>query len=207
MPALQTGRLQIRPFVMEDLTDVHRLLDIELAEANLGADRAESLAERARWLQWSVLNYSELARLRQPPYGDRAIVLGSTGQLIGTCGFVPCLMPFEQLPGFASPERPAQPGRSSTEFGLFYAMSPAHRRMGYATEAARALIEYAFRHLSLRRIVATTRYDNPASIGVMRKLGMRIERNPLSEPPWLQVVGVLEATGSPGIGPQGGDFG
>jgi hypothetical protein len=27
---------------------------------------------------------------------------------------------------------------------------------------------------------------------VMRKLGMRIERNPLPEPPWLQIVGVLD---------------
>ena len=26
----------------------------------------------------------------------------------------------------------------------------------------------------------------------MRKLGMRLERNPSPEPPWLQVVGVLE---------------
>jgi hypothetical protein len=40
--------------------------------------------------------------------------------------------------------------------------------------------------------VATTEHANIASIGVMRKLGMRIERNSLSEPPWLQVVGVLE---------------
>jgi len=27
---------------------------------------------------------------------------------------------------------------------------------------------------------------------VMRKLGMRIERNPLPEPHWLQIVGVLD---------------
>jgi hypothetical protein len=27
---------------------------------------------------------------------------------------------------------------------------------------------------------------------VMRKLGMWVEKNPRPEPPWLQVVGVLE---------------
>lgn len=35
-------------------------------------------------------------------------------------------------------------------------------------------------------------YDNTASTAVMRKLGMRIDDNPLREPPWLQVVGILE---------------
>lgn len=221
MPVLETERLRIRPFLMEDLTDIHRLLDIELAEANLGADKTGTLADRARWLQWSVLNYSQLAILRQPPYGDRAVLLRSTGELIGACGFVPCLMPFEQLPGFAPPEATAVPVRSSTEFGLFYAISPAHQRRGYAAEAAQAMVDYAFRRLALKRIVATTSFDNPASMGVMRKLGMRIHRNPLLEPPWLQVVGLLEAPsqtgrrsagerrsvapGSPGR--QGGDFG
>ncbi len=54
------------------------------------------------------------------------------------------------------------------------------------------MVHYAFRHLRLKRIVATTTYDNTASLGVMRKLGMRVEKNPHLEPPWLQVVGVLE---------------
>jgi len=198
MLPLQTERLWIRPFVMEDLEVVHRLLDIELAEADLGTEKTTTLAERARWLQWSVLNYSQLAMLHQPPYGDRAVVLKATDQVIGACGFVPCLNAFEQLPAFASSEIPAAPGRYSTEFGLFYAISPAHQRQGYATEAAQALVDYAFRHLGLQRIVATTSYDNPGSMGVMRKLGMQIEKNPLPGPPWLQVVGVLESQPRPG---------
>jgi ribosomal-protein-alanine N-acetyltransferase len=163
MPPLETARLLIRPFVMEDLTDIHRLLDVELREADLRTDNMETLAERAQWLRWTVLNYEQLARLRQPPYGDRAVVLRRTGQLIGACGFVPCLNPFEQLPGFASGDRSGEPGLSSTEFGLFYAISPAHQRRGYATEAAQAMVDTAFRHLRLRRVVATTTVENIAS--------------------------------------------
>jgi [ribosomal protein S5]-alanine N-acetyltransferase len=79
----------------------------------------------------------------------------------------------------------------STEFGLYWAISPAHQRRGYATEAARAMIAYAFAELGLARVVATTSYDNAPSIGVMRKVGMHIERNPYPDPPWFQVVGVL----------------
>ena len=193
VPILETTRLVIRPFVMEDLPDVHRLLDIELHDADLHADKMESMAERAAWLQWSVLNTVQLAKLYQPPYGDRAAVLKSSGQLVGACGFVPCLAPFGLLPGFGPADSSGRPDRYSPEFGLFYAISPAHRRQGYATEAAQALVDYAFRRLHLKRVVATTDYDNLGSLGVMRKLGMRIEKNPRPEPPWLQAVGVVES--------------
>ena len=105
---------------------------------------------------------------------------------------MPCLNAFEQLPYFAAPGTPAKPGRYSPEFGLFYAVSLAQRRRGFAVEAAQALIDYAFQQLHIRRVIATTDDDNAGSIGVMRRLGMHIERNPFNEPPWLQVVGILE---------------
>ncbi len=54
------------------------------------------------------------------------------------------------------------------------------------------LVKTDFQHLNLKRVIATTDYYNQASIGVMHKLGMRIERNPLPEPRWMQVVGVIE---------------
>src|SRR5512146_44167 len=34
MPILESARLLVRPFVLEDLAGVHRLLDIELSQAN-----------------------------------------------------------------------------------------------------------------------------------------------------------------------------
>jgi GNAT superfamily N-acetyltransferase len=94
--------------------------------------------------------------------------------------------------GFSPALRPSQRWLTTPEFGLFYAITPTLQGQGYATEAAQALVDYAFQHLRLKRIVATTTYENAASMGVMRKLGMRFERNPYPEPPWLQVVGVLE---------------
>lgn len=57
------------------------------------------------------------------------------------------------------------------------------------------MIHYAFTALRLRRIIATTEYDNVGSMGVMRRVGMRLEKNPYPDPPWLQVVGILENTG------------
>ena len=188
-PILETDRLFIRPLAMDDLQDVHRILDVELADVNWGHDETKALDERKQWLQWTVMNYEQLAQLYQPPYGERAIVLKSSGQLIGAVGYVPCIAPFGQLPSLRTTE-----GSSlyTTEFGLYYALSPAVQRQGYATEAARGMIRYAFNTLRLKRIVATTTYDNVASMGVMRKLGMRIEKNPYPDPPWFQVVAILE---------------
>jgi [ribosomal protein S5]-alanine N-acetyltransferase len=56
MPTLSTNRLIIRPFAMEDLEDIHQLLDVELKEADTGAEKMETLEERTEWLKWCVLN-------------------------------------------------------------------------------------------------------------------------------------------------------
>ena len=195
VPPLMTERLVIRPFAPTDLDAIHHILDVELAAADVGTEGTKSVADRQQWLQWTILNYEELARLNQPPYGDRAATLRQNGELIGACGFVPCLCPFSQLPSFAAGVAPGHLGLHSTEFGLFYAISPRYQRRGFATEAAGALIDFAFGELRLRRVVATTTYDNAASMGVMRNLGMRLERNPHRHPPWFHIVGMLDNDG------------
>ncbi len=192
MPPLETPRLIIRPFALDDLEAIHRILDVELREADFGNEAAKSLDERREWLQWTVMGYEQVAKLHQPPYGDRAIVLKQSNQVIGACGFVPCLNAFEQLPSLSRGGSIGPSGRTSTEFGLFYAIAPAHQRRGHAAEAAAAMVDYAFGTLHLGRVIATTTRDNVASMGVMRHLGMRIEENPYSDPPWLQVVGILD---------------
>ena len=188
MPALHTGRLIIREFTLDDLDAIHQILDVDLHFTS-GSEPAHTFEQRRAWLQWQVMSYRQLALLFQPPYGDRAVVLRNGGEIIGSCGFVQELKPFGQIPSFPG----ATGSRLSTaEVGLFYAFSPRHWRRGYAAEAARAMVEYGFGQLNLARIVATTDYDNAGSMGVMRRLGMRIERNPLPDPPWFQIVSVLE---------------
>jgi RimJ/RimL family protein N-acetyltransferase len=105
-------------------------------------------------------------------------------------GLVPCFDVFEQIPGLSRSEPPSV--YRVAEVGLFWAIDPQQQRQGYATEAAQVLIDFAFQQLRVKRLIATTEHDNAASIGVMRKLGMRIEKNPFPNPPWLQVVGMLD---------------
>jgi RimJ/RimL family protein N-acetyltransferase len=186
---LETSRLTIRAFQSGDLAAIHRILDLTFGDGTKIADE-EALIERRAWLEWSRLSAEWLPKMYQPPYGDRAVVLKRTDEVIGTVGYVPCFDVFEQIPGLGRGGPPS--AYRVTEFGLFWAMDPDQQRQGYATEAAQALINFAFQQLRVKRLIATTEYDNIASMGVMRKLGMRLEKNPLSDPPWLQVVGVLE---------------
>jgi [ribosomal protein S5]-alanine N-acetyltransferase len=214
---LETSRLIIRPFAPEDLHTIHRIFDLTFGDGSKIAD-GEALNERRSWLEWSRLSAEWLPRMFQPPYGDRAVVLKHTGEVIGAVGLVPCFDVFEQIPGLSrgststgiealaglsneqsdrlKPRLPATADRPSAyrvaEVGLFWAIDPDQQRQGYATEAAQVLIDFAFQQLRVKRLIATTEYDNAASIGVMRKLGMTIAQNPLPDPPWLQVIGILD---------------
>jgi RimJ/RimL family protein N-acetyltransferase len=177
----------IRPFQRADLSETRRILN-----AAFNAD--DSMENVGEWLEWSRLSARWLPLMRQFPYGDRAVIVVATGELIGVAGYVPMLMPFDQIPELARQPGADASGGRTPEVGLFWAIDTAHQRRGYATEAARALIDHAFAAWRLWRILAKTDYDNHASQAVMLKAGMTLTRNPRPEPPWMQVVGVRYAT-------------
>lgn len=120
-----------------------------------------------------------------------AITHKTTNEIIGVCGFVPCLDRFEQLYSMGEDASLAKPALSTPEFGIFYTIAKKFQSRGFATEATSAMTSYAFKYLHVKRIIATTSFDNQASIGVMRNLGMQLKKNPLPSPAWLQVVGIL----------------
>lgn len=76
-----------------------------------------------------------------------------THELVGDCGIIPVAA--------KGPE---------TEIGWRFA--PAHWGHGYATEAARGVLEFAFTQTDLDRIIAVSRPDNVRSHRVMQKIGM-----------------------------------
>ncbi|MGA2741684.1 MAG: GNAT family N-acetyltransferase [Bryobacteraceae bacterium] len=88
-------------------------------------------------------------------------LLFKDGGFIGFCGLQPLPETCEEI-----------------EIGWWLARSWWGR--GLATEAARAALRDGFERAGLARIVAIAQPANAASIGVMRKLGMRFERTTLS---------------------------
>jgi RimJ/RimL family protein N-acetyltransferase len=65
---------------------------------------------------------------------------------------------------------------------IFYSLAPAAWGHGYATEAARAVVEYALGPLGLPEVLAEVDEGNAASVAVVKRLGMT---------PYAVVPGVL----------------
>lgn len=60
-------------------------------------------------------------------------------------------------------------------YEIGWVLHPDYHRRGYASEAALALLQYGFETMKLHRIIATCQPENPASYGVMEKIGLRRE--------------------------------
>jgi len=181
IPALETDRLIIRELTMDDLEAINEVLN-----RSFGVETP--IGERQRWLQWTVLGYEMFAALEQPHYGERAVTLIETGEIIGAVGIVPYIDTFNRISAFNR-----APGALATaEVGLFWAIAPDHQRKGFAPEAAGALRDYLFTHEKLGRIIATTGYENLPSQKVMQKLGMTVQHLEKPQLPDQFVVGVIQ---------------
>ena len=66
-----------------------------------------------------------------------------------------------------------------------FIVHPAHHGRGYATEAASALLPFAFDTLGLHRVIGRTEARNVGSARVLEKLGMRLEAH-LVENEWVK---------------------
>ena len=112
-----------------------------------------------RWLPSGQLDEAGAQKFADKNAGRRpralAVIERDTRELVGHMDFHPWL------------------GRGTREIGWTIGLS--YQRRGYATEAARALVAYAFNSLHCHRIVATCQPENVPSWRVMEKLGMRRE--------------------------------
>lgn len=69
------------------------------------------------------------------------------------------------------------PKQPRTRGDIGWTFHPDYHGRGYATEAARALLTYAFEELKLHRVTAGCNTSNTASLRLMERLGMRREGN------------------------------
>jgi len=65
---------------------------------------------------------------------------------------------------------------AANEYDLGYRFIENYWGKGYATEAARGVLEYCRQHLVGRRIVGKAFIENVGSIRVLEKIGMQFER-------------------------------
>jgi [ribosomal protein S5]-alanine N-acetyltransferase len=149
-PILETERLRLRPFTLDDAPTVQQLAgDPAIADTTLNIPHPylDGMAEN-----WINTHPEALASGKSITY---AITRRQDGALLGAIGL-----------------RLNQQHRRA-EMG--YWMGKPYWGQGYTTEAARALLAFGFNELDLNRIYASYLVRNPASGRVMEKMGMRHE--------------------------------
>jgi RimJ/RimL family protein N-acetyltransferase len=159
---IETERLTLRPFEAGDLDALHEIHRDERVARWLRND-ARTLEETRKLLGLKV-DGAVLAHEGQ--WLSAAVVLRETGELVADLSLQ-----------WASQQH------AQGELG--FVVHPEHQGRGYATEAARPLLRFAFETLGLHRVVGTLEARNAASGRVLEKLGMRREGRHV-ETEWLK---------------------
>ena len=150
MRPLETPRLVLRPYRAEDWQHVHRYASIpDFSQYDVWGPN--SVEDTKRFVADCI---AHLGRNPVERY-DLAIELKASGAFLGGCTLK------------LSEEDP-------TQTFLGYAVDPIHQRNGYATEAAIALIHFAFEELGRSLVYALCDTRNTASRRVMEKAGMTL---------------------------------
>ncbi len=150
MKTLETERLVLRKITKRDAEDMYEYSKNPDVSKYLTWDTHESLAYTRAYIRFLSKKY------RSGEYFDWGIELKETHKLIGTCGY----SVFDKA-------------NSKVEIG--YVLNPLFWKKGYATEAVKRIIEYAFDELDIHRIEARLMDGNTASEKVLKKCGLKYE--------------------------------
>ncbi|KAA3660321.1 MAG: N-acetyltransferase [Calditrichaeota bacterium] len=149
-PSLQTERLLLRPFTMQDAPVVQKLANCKQVTATtLQLPYPYELPHAEEWIQTHETLYKDRQQV------VFAITLLDKGNLVGAIG-----MRTDKV-------------HENAEIGYWVGVDFWNK--GFATEAARAVVEFAFSKMELNRIFAHFMVHNPASGKVMKKLGMQFD--------------------------------
>ncbi|OIJ13445.1 GNAT family N-acetyltransferase [Anaerobacillus alkalilacustris] len=146
----ETKRLLLRPFVIEDALVVQSLAtNIDLAKTTLHIPYPYPDGLAQQWI--TIIN----EKMKKGSSYTFAIVLKGSLEVVG------CVMLNIAL--------------NHNRGELAYWIGKPYWDNGYATEASKCIIKFAFKDLHLNRIWACVMKKNKPSIGVMRKVGLRHE--------------------------------
>ena len=147
----RTARLRVRPFAP---TDVETFV------------RYRAHPDVARYQSWSDYTVDE----------GRALIDSMLGVAPGTPGQWHQFALQELATGSLVGDLALKVNDSeSTEAELGFTLAPEHQGNGYGTEAVRALLDYAFGELHLRRLIAVTDALNQPAAALLERVGMRRE--------------------------------
>lgn len=147
MTVLYTSRLELRPLRADDIEQVTTLFADPRLMAPLGGTRCA--ADSEAWLD------RQISHTQEHGYGRCAVLRNR--EFVGCVGLTRTDFDRGIVPGI--------------EVAWHLAFARWHQ--GYATEAARAVIEHGFTKFDLPEVIAVTNVDNTRSRRVMDRLGMQ----------------------------------
>jgi RimJ/RimL family protein N-acetyltransferase len=150
LPTLATPRLRLRALRAGDVNFL-AVLDSDPLVMKYVHHGAMSWEEALRFAQVQL----QLAAWRRH-FGKWLVVLRHSKVRIG----------WVELSKLSGPDR--------DDLQIGYQFAPVHWGQGYATEAVRAVVKYAFYRTRLDRVAAIARPDNAASIRILEKLGFQV---------------------------------
>ncbi len=150
---LETDRLALREMSLDDLDFVATTLaDPQVMRFY---PKCYSREESAGWIE------RQFERYARDGHGLWLVLERETGQPVGQVGLT-----VQQVDGVTEPE-------------VGYLVRHPFWRRGFASEAAAATRDHAFRELGLPRVISLIRPENLPSQGVARRIGMKSERHAL----------------------------
>ncbi|HSA57531.1 MAG TPA: GNAT family N-acetyltransferase [Gemmatimonadaceae bacterium] len=150
---LYTARLLLRELERSDAIELYRIYQDPIVMRFMGPPPSDLDQERANVERHRRQSYERYG------YGLWATILRDTGALIGRCGLL----------------RTQIDSRMETE--LSFLLDRACWGRGYATEAARAILQAAGQRFGVDRVVAVVHPDNRASLTALERLGFVYERD------------------------------
>src|ERR1700733_5431876 len=147
---IQTARLTLRPLTLADVDAIFAIIGDPIAMQHY--PRTFTREDAVEWVERNQKRYEN------DGFGILAMALKGTIELIGDCGIV------RQTVG----EEPM------LEVG--YHLRRDQWGHGYATEAARACMDYAFGELGAAKVVSLIRPENTPSRRVAERNEMQVER-------------------------------
>lgn len=161
---LETNRLVLRKFTVEDAPFMFRLVNEPSWIENIGDRNVHSIEDAQKYLaDGAISSYTTHG------YGFYIVLHRETNLPIGTCGFAK--RPFLDHPDFG------------------FAFLPEYTGQGYAIEIAVATMAFAEEVLKMEKLVAFTTPSNKRSIQLLIKLGFRFEKSIMVEEEELFLFG------------------
>lgn len=161
---LETPRTYLRPYRLDDLEDLHKILDEKTMYA---WGHAFSKQECKDWIE------QQLQRYQKYGFGLWAVVDKASGEIIGNAG-----LNYENIM-LVSDETKVDEVDSSGEsqceiLELGYIINHRFWWQGLGLEVASACAEYAFSKLGVKELYCLIKEDNAPSLKLAKKLGMRV---------------------------------